>query len=284
MFLKIAGGFAVLWFTDSDCGIKLWKSRLFPTKVVLVVSGSKERKMQNRYTGDIGDYGKLGLLRVLQFAGLTVGVNWYLTPDENHNGDGRHVDYLKKEEYRVCDESLWSELNNIVNSEQREVQALQNDSILNASFYSKPLVFSGKTKMERCSIRERWHKKALSELARMDIVFVDPDNGLIVPSAVGTVKENKYVLPDEIVDYYRQGSSVVYYQHKARKQDSFYMDQQNRLLKRTELNEAAGLALKFKKTSQRYYFFVMQPRHREVIERAVRGMIASAWGDHFEWR
>ena len=38
--------------------------------------------MQDRYTGDIGDFGKLGLLRVLQAQGLTIGVNWYLTPDK----------------------------------------------------------------------------------------------------------------------------------------------------------------------------------------------------------
>ena len=50
--------------------------------------------MQNRYTGDIGDFGKLGLLRVLQESGLTIGVNWYLVPDENHNSDGRHVQYF----------------------------------------------------------------------------------------------------------------------------------------------------------------------------------------------
>ena len=49
--------------------------------------------MQNRYTGDIGDFGKLGLLRVLHSAGLSIGVNWYLTPDETHNGDGRHIAY-----------------------------------------------------------------------------------------------------------------------------------------------------------------------------------------------
>ena len=47
--------------------------------------------MQNRYTGDIGDFGKLGLLRVLQDAGFSIGVNWYLTPDENHNQDGKHT-------------------------------------------------------------------------------------------------------------------------------------------------------------------------------------------------
>lgn len=35
--------------------------------------------MQNRYTGDIGDFGKLCLIRVLQLAGLSISVNWYLT-------------------------------------------------------------------------------------------------------------------------------------------------------------------------------------------------------------
>lgn len=51
--------------------------------------------MQNRYVGDIGDFGKLGLLRQLSKTGLSVGVNWYLTPDETHNGDGRHIGYLE---------------------------------------------------------------------------------------------------------------------------------------------------------------------------------------------
>ena len=39
--------------------------------------------MQDRYAGDIGDYGKLGLLRSLSRTGLRIGVNWYLTPDVN---------------------------------------------------------------------------------------------------------------------------------------------------------------------------------------------------------
>ena len=63
--------------------------------------------MQNSYAGDIGDFGKLGLLRMLQSEGLSVGVNWYLTPDESHNSDGRYVQYLRKNSYRDCDDSLW---------------------------------------------------------------------------------------------------------------------------------------------------------------------------------
>ena len=55
--------------------------------------------MQNRYTGDIGDFGKLGLLRRMSGAGFSVGVNWYMTPDESHNGDGRHIGYLRNESF-----------------------------------------------------------------------------------------------------------------------------------------------------------------------------------------
>lgn len=44
--------------------------------------------MQNRYAGDIGDFGKFGLLRALRGSGLSIGVNWYLVPDETRIGDG----------------------------------------------------------------------------------------------------------------------------------------------------------------------------------------------------
>lgn len=51
--------------------------------------------MQDRYTGDIGDFGKLGLLRILESQGLTIGINWSRTPDEDHNDDGKYTKYLK---------------------------------------------------------------------------------------------------------------------------------------------------------------------------------------------
>ena len=115
--------------------------------------------MQNRYTGDIGDFGKLGLLRVLQESGLTIGVNWYLVPDENHNSDGRHVQYLENADYCQLDEPLWLELKRIVKSGQREVSALENDNTINAAFFSDPLVFAGKSKPERATIRKTGMKK-----------------------------------------------------------------------------------------------------------------------------
>ncbi len=238
--------------------------------------------MQDRYTGDLGDFSKLGLLRDLQEAGLSIGVNWYLTPDENHNGDGRHVKYLNQEEFKACDEALWLELKKIVKSNQRKTCYLENENILRACFYSERLDFTGKTKNERESFRKEWHDKALSVLAGNDIVCLDPDNGLVVPSAVGKPKENKYVLCDELAGYYAQKSSVIYYQHKARKPDEFYIHQHYELIQSQRFPDAKGLALKFKTTSQRYYFFIIQPHHQAIIEQAVEDMLSTAWNEHFE--
>lgn len=237
--------------------------------------------MQDRYAGDIGDYGKLGLLRTLQSSGFSIGVNWYLTPDEKHNDDGKHTEYLEKNLYRNCDEDLWNELKTIVDAGNRTISALEKNAILNAAFYSECLDFSDKSKPERDSSRNAWHRAALTELAGNDIVFVDPDNGMLVRSAEGSRRENKFVKPQELKDYYDMGSSIVYYQHKARRKDQHYIDQNESLLKDFRLNIHYGLGLKFKTTSLRYYFFIIQPRHKESITNAVRKMLAGPWREHF---
>lgn len=109
---------------------------------------------------------------------------------------------------------------------------------------------------------------------------MDPDNGLIVPSAVGKPKENKYVLYGELADYYKQQSSVIYYQHKARKPDEFYLCQHKELIHSQSFPDAKGLALKFSTTSQRYYFFIIQPEHQAIIEKAIKDMLSTAWNKH----
>ena len=237
--------------------------------------------MQNRYTGDIGDFGKLGLLRQLSRTGLSIGVNWYLTPDETHNGDGRHTGYLKDDAFRACDEQLWSVLGEIVGEGKRQVSALERPDILQASFYSRILDFTGTDKAERQMLRWEWHNRAIQQLQNCDIVFVDPDNGLIVSSADGTPKSNKFVLPFELAEYYRTGASVIYYQHKARRPDEFYMAQNKQLIVSGAFPDAGNLGLKFKTTSQRYYFFLMKPQHADIITHCVKQMIRTPWKNHF---
>lgn len=143
--------------------------------------------MQDRYVGDIGDYGKLGLLRSLAAAGLRIGVNWYRTPDENHNEDGKFIQYLRTSgegSYRAHDPLLWDELAEIVNSGRRQVESLEAPSILDAAFFHDILDFSQVSYRERENVRADWHQRALERLRDCGIVFADPDNGLIVSSAL----------------------------------------------------------------------------------------------------
>ena len=237
--------------------------------------------MQDRYTGDLGDFSKLGILRVLQKAELSIGLNWYLVPDENHNSDGKYVKYLCQEAFKACDEALWLELKNIVENDHRKAYYLEDEKILRAKFFSERLDFTGKTKVEREAFRWDWHKRAVAALSGNDIICVDPDNGLIVPSAAGKPKENKYVLENELADYYKQGSSVIYYQHKARKPDNFYICRHRELIESPCFPGAKGLALKFITTSHRYYFFILQPRHQEIVENAINEMLTTPWKEHF---
>lgn len=123
---------------------------------------------------------------------------------------------------------------------------------------------------------------AMQKLRGCDIVFVDPDNGLMVPSAEGTAKENKFALPFELAEYYRAGASVIYYQHKARRPDEFYVAQNHQLVESGAFPGAVGVGLKFKTTSQRYYFFLIQPRHAATIKQTIGRMMASPWGKEFD--
>ena len=57
--------------------------------------------MQDKYTGDVGDFGKYGLLKTIvaeSKGNIRLGVNWYyVTREEVSNGDGNRVSYLGKE-------------------------------------------------------------------------------------------------------------------------------------------------------------------------------------------
>ena len=233
--------------------------------------------MQNRYAGDIGDFSKLGLLRQLRKTGLSIGLNWYLTPDETHNTDGRFTQYLEKPEFHDIDEDLWHSLGKIVGEDWRSVEALEIAFPQLAVYYHEMLDFRGTDRNTRPEIRAKWQENALDKLKKCRIIYVDPDNGLMVPSAAKTKRSNKYVLMQELSDYYHGGANVIYYQHKARRPDDFYMNQHRQLLDSGSFPGAAGLGLKFVPTSQRFYFFILQPEHRKLILDCVKNMMRTEW-------
>lgn len=79
---------------------------------------------------------KFGLLRAVcgGVSPLTLGVNWYLTGDESHNADGKHIGYLQPgsthhASLRSCDRDLMSRLAEMVVID-RSVVALEESGVL----------------------------------------------------------------------------------------------------------------------------------------------------------
>lgn len=65
-----------------------------PTKGRSLTEKGYDASMKNQYFGDINDYHKYGLLRLLGGGGeLATAVCWMLTPDDGRS-DGGHTGYL----------------------------------------------------------------------------------------------------------------------------------------------------------------------------------------------
>ena len=237
--------------------------------------------MQDRYAGDISDFGKIGLLKALQAQGLSIGVNWYLVEpmDTERKADGTYKQedgkYLIPEKLQVCDTLLAEKLTKIAKSDHRSIRSLeQGNFILNARYYSEPVSVAG---------REEWHKKALDLLNDLDIVFVDPDNGMLVKS-VGkkSVKSVKYTFYEEVRDYVRRGQSVLIYNHRSRKQETQYFHEIcYKLQEATGITETDILKITFPKCSVRDYLAVpASMEQREKIETAFTAMERGVWGEN----
>jgi len=233
--------------------------------------------MQNRYAGDVGDFGKIGLLRQIKRSELGIGVNWYLAPDENHNADGKHIGYITDTRYNGCDDSLRNSLKEIVNG-QRSVSALETMNLIPSAVYYHEVLHSPL----RTFSRRDWHNKALEVLRYADIVFLDPDNGLLVKSvSAGYAKSNKYVIPSEIADYFAAGKSVIIYNHRCREQESVYLQRFEWMHEDSILKNAVITGVTFKRGTVRDYIFALQPSHAARIMECVDNMLQSPWRDHF---
>ena len=55
-------------------------------------------------------------------------------------------------------------------------------------------------------------------LGDAELIFADPDNGLTTTKTARTKESEKFILPEEVADYYYSGKNVIYYCHKGRRQ------------------------------------------------------------------
>ena len=229
--------------------------------------------MKNQYAGDVGDYTKLGILRWLEKVGLSIGLNWYLTPDESELSktftDGKHTKFLKYD-CDTPDKELHCALKKIGLSDKRTVIRLERAKLFkNALFWNKIL---------DAKIRDKWHLEALKKLSSKDVIFLDPDNGLEVKSTNPYSKNgNKYITYKEVADYYVQGATVIIYNHRNRRPESEYLKRFYRFKDMEETKNAKMFYLRASRYSVRDYLFLMQERHFSDLERAIDNFLATEW-------
>lgn len=229
--------------------------------------------MKNQYAGDVGDYTKLGILRGLENAGFSIGLNWYLTPDEPEHSktftDGKHTKFLKCD-CDTPDKNLHCALQKIGLSKNRSVARLEQAKLFkNALFYNKML---------EAKNRDKWHSEALKKLHKQDVIFLDPDNGLEVKSTKPYSKNgNKYTTYKEATDYYAQGATVIIYKHRDRKPESEYLKRFYQFKDMEKTRNAKMFYLRASRYSVRDYLFLVQERHFSGLESAIDDFLATEW-------
>lgn len=228
--------------------------------------------MQNRYAGDIGDYVKLALLRSIGYRRKT-GVCWYLYPDESHNTDGRHVAYLAAPEtWRHLDSELFDQLADTV-TRSRNVRSLEWSLPAGTVFHSQPISTSVPSAKARCEARTTWFDAALRRMTSCDLVFADPDNGIVNddPARRNKAKFGKQI-PLSEVHALSSGRTAIIYHHNSR----FKGGHDAEVNKWIDLIDRPAIAVRATAYSCRT-FFIVNPTD-DIVDRA--SDFCERWKDH----
>jgi len=223
--------------------------------------------VKEQYVGDVNDYRKYALLRLLGRSGLRLGVCWMLTPNDERS-DGNKLGYLDQLKQEQHDPELFALLRRVRDEpDARRLILIEGSEILPGAVFVNTIV------PEPLFERQLWFRQASAALAESDLIFFDPDNGIEVGS-VGKGRRNssKYVYRDELAATYRAGHSLLIYQHFQRKErESFIRDVADDL--RRAALDAEIWAIR---TSHVVFMLAIQPRHRAALSAAARHVLATA--------
>jgi hypothetical protein len=208
-------------------------------------------------------------------------VVWWLFPDEDHNADGGHREYLEQEKWKHFDPILYEVLLKIEKQKTLNVSVIENASILaNAVFAPDPVPCEVLPFAMRPARRSCWLIRVKDTLKDCDLIFVDPDNG-IAPEGLRLTcrRAGKSVTIEEIKELQESNRSVVVYHHQTRRPGG-HRSEIHDLAARLE-NSALRVsgALRAKPWSPRAFFILNGDQ--ELNDRAKS--IAERWEPWISW-
>lgn len=220
--------------------------------------------MQDRYVGDIGDFAKYGLLRAIR-GGRRLGVAWYFRPDNGPAGDGRHTDYLgEPDAWRRLDPELFDALARLV-PDHRSVPDVEQSGVLgDATFAREPLEASG-------AGRDAWFERVLGQLAGCDLVYADPDKGLVRD---GDLRGSGEHISVGEANALAEGRTAVIYHHNTRRMGGHHTE-----IAHLKSHLPAGTVAWYWRRVSNRTFFVIHP-NAEIRERLRN--FANRWGNYGE--
>lgn len=236
--------------------------------------------MQNRYVGDIGDYVKLAILRALA-PGRSLGVVWWIFPDEHHNADGSHRKYLEREnEWKRFDPDLFEALLQIV-KQKKHVHALEKAlGFRNTVFISDPVPCEIRPFTQRPSERKIWLATIKEKLKDCDLVFLDPDNGIASEKLKLTQRcAGKSVTIDEIKALQEDNRAMVVYHHHTRFKGGHSSEIHDLSARLRKSGVHVSGALRAKSWAPRVFFLLNG--NKDLGDRAES--IAEIWENRISW-
>ena len=217
--------------------------------------------MKDQYFGDVNDYRKYGLLRALgSVARLPIGVCWLLTTSDG-SADGEFRRYLQRPaRWRHHDPELYDQLRKLLEpGTRRSVQLARHWELLPGATYHEQVLGDDR------QLRHTYFDSAWGALSACPIVFLDPDNGVEVPSKrLGNKDSSKYIYWEELAEGYKRGHSLVIYQHFNRQRRDVFVP---RLAGELSSRLDAPLVDSFQ-TAHVVFFLVARPEHVAAFQRA----------------
>lgn len=228
--------------------------------------------MKNKYFGDVHDYRKYGLLRVMiRASGLRFLIVWMLTPDDVST-DGNLVSYLEHpDKWSRHDPVLFQAIKRfLARRGYRRVSLIEKTGLLpNARYFSDPVPDSA-------SVRNLWFALLVRRAQKSDLVFLDA--GLEIKSKpYGAKGSSQFVYWREVEALWATGKSLLIYQHFTREKRSNFIQ---RLLDALG-NATPGSLVEAFSTSQVVFLMALQSKHRKFYS-SIIDTVQENWGEQIQ--
>ena len=243
--------------------------------------------MQDCYVGDIGDFGKYGLLRWLcgmfdDDDPLSLGVLWYHFECCNGGGDIDYLEPPKNKSFECCDHELLSILCSIVKNDERTINVVEESKVLplGTKFFSDKMVFANRKGREaQTRARTKWFEAGMRAVDDVDVVFIDPNTGIKDQVSGKSLSEN-HAYYDELKSLWDRGQSLIVYQHATRGDVKKLAKHCQKEFKKK--GALAPITLWWHRGTARLYFILPAPTHEKRLEARISALLESDWGKHFE--